>query len=297
MLILNAQNCVSLLPNYIAMKHSLLSLFTAVVAFSSCGDYNSVLKSNDIDYRYEAAKQYFFQGKYEQSSTVLFEMLAATKGTERAEEALFLLGMSAFKGKDYESAASYFKKYYESYPSGRYVEEARLYAGRSLYANTPIPILDQTDTYKAITEFQSFVETYPNSKYRDEASQLVFDLQDKLIEKEYAAAKLYYDLGQYFGNCTKGGSNYQACIVTAQNAINDYPYSLRREDFAILILRSKFDLAEQSVEEKQKERYHSAIDEYHGFCNEYPESKFMPQAKSLYEKAKKFDTTRMGVQK
>lgn len=272
------------------MKQPFLLLLIALVALSSCGDYNSVLKSSDLDYRYEAAKQYFYQGKYDQSSTVLSEVLAATKGTERAEEALFLLGMSAFKGKDYEGAATFFKKYYESYPSGGYVEEARLYAGRALYANTPIPILDQTDTYKAITEFQSFIETYPNSKYRDEASQLVFSLQDKLIEKEYASAKLYYELGEYFGNCTNGGSNYQACIVTAQNAINDYPYSLRREDFAILILRSKFELAEQSVEEKKVERYHSAIDEYHGFCNEYPESKFLLQAKTLYERAKSYET-------
>lgn len=271
------------------MKQSLFSLFLITAVFSSCGDYNSVLKSNDLDYRYEAAKQYYFQGQYEQSSTVLMEMLAATKGTERAEETLFLLGMSAFKNKDFESAAAFFKKYYESYPSGIYVEEAHLYAGRALYAGTPIPILDQSDTYKAITEFQSFVEQFPDSKYREEATQLIFDLQDKLIEKEYASAKLYYDLGEYFGNCTNGGSNYQACIATAQNAINDYPYSSRREDFSILILRAKFDLAEQSVEEKQQARYQSAIDEYHGFCNEYPTSKFMPQAKALYEKAKKYE--------
>lgn len=272
------------------MKPSFFALFLAAPLFCACGDYNSVLKSNDLEYRYEAAKQYFFQGKYEQSTTLLYDLLAASKGTERAEETLFLLGMSAFKDKDYETAASFFKKYYESYPSGLYVEEARLYAGRALYANTPIPILDQTDTYKAITEFQSFVENYPNSKYKDEATQLIFKLQDKLIEKEYAAAKLYYELGEYFGNCTNGGSNYQACISTAQNAINDYPYSTRREDFAILILRAKFDLAEQSVEERKKERYRNAIEEYNGFCNEYPSSKFMSQAKALYDKAKNYDT-------
>ncbi len=273
------------------MKKTLTLLLLSALVLASCNDYNNILKSSDFDYRYEAAKQYYFEGHYTQSSTLLMDLIAAAKGTERAEEALFLLGMSAYKGKDYQAASTYFKKYYETYPRGIYVEEARLYAGRALYENTSEIRLDQSDTYTAITELKNFTEAYPKSKYHAEAMKLIFELQDKLIDKEYAAAKLYYDLGAYFGNCTSGGSNYQACIVTAQNAINDYPYSPRREEFAILILKSKFELAEQSVESRREERYHSAIDEYYGFTNEYPESKFLPQAKMLFEKAKGYDTT------
>lgn len=273
------------------MKKSICLLALTTVLLSACNDYNSVLKSADFDYRYEAAKQYYYEGRYTESSTVLVEMLAATKGTDRAEESLFLLGMAAFKGRDYEAASSYFKKYYETYPRGTYVEEARLYSGRSLFESTPEPRLDQSATYKAITEFQNFIEAYPHSKYRDEATRLTFELQDKLIEKEYLAAKQYYELGTYFGNSTMGGSNYQACIVTAQNAMNDYSYSPRREEFAILVLKSKFELAEQSIESKKAERYQSAVDEYYGFVNEYPESKFLPKAKELLAKAKPYVKT------
>lgn len=111
-------------------------------------------------------------------------------------------------------------------------------------------------------------------------------MQDKLVEKEYLSAKLYYDLGSYFGNCAYGGSNYRACIVTAENAIRDYPYTSHREEFAILILRAKFELAAQSVESKKEERYHDAIDEYYGFTNEYPESRYMKEASALFKKAK-----------
>ena len=273
------------------MKKSLHLLLFGALLLSSCRDYNSVLKSTDIDYKYEAAKQYYFQGSYTQASTVLIDLLAATKGTDRAEEALYLLGMSALKDRDYDAAHSYFKKYYETYPRGFYVEEARLNAGRALFESTPEPRLDQSATYKAITEFQNFIENYPHSKHRDEATRLIFELQDKLIEKEYLAAKQYFDLGTYFGNSTMGGSNYQACIVTAQNAINDYSYSPRREDFAILILRSKFELAAQSVEEKKAERYQNAVDEYYGFVNEYPQSKFLGKANALFAKAKPYVKT------
>lgn len=270
------------------MKKTLSLLLLMVLTLSSCSDLDKVLKSNDFDVRYEAAKQYYFDGKYDNSATLLVDLIAAAKGTDRAEETLYLLGMSAYKAKNYDAASEYFKKYYETYPKGTYVEEARLFSGRSLYMNIPQPNLDQSDTYAAITEFQMFTENYPNSKYYNEAMGLIFELQDKLIEKEFAAAKLYYNLGSYFGNCTSGGSNYQACIVTAQNAINDYPYTPRREEFAVLILKAKFDLADQSVESKKLERCQSAIDEYQGFLNEFPESTFRSEAQKRYEKAKAY---------
>ena len=57
------------------------------------------------------------------------------------------------------------------------------------------------------------------------------------------------------------------------------------------ILRAKFKLAQFSVESKKEERYHNAIDEYYGFVNEYPESKYMKEAKDLFNKAKKYVQT------
>lgn len=271
------------------MKHPILLLALAVVcSLASCNEYNTVLKSTDLDLRYEKAKQYFFDGHYERANTLLDGLILSTKGTDRGQEVLYMLAMTNFMDKNYDAASERFQTYYETYPKGYYHEDARLYAGLSLFMNTPEPILDQTDTYKAISEFSKFIEAMPNSKYRAEAEKGIFKLQDKLIEKEYASAKLYYDLGTYFGNCTEGGSNYQACIVTAQNAINDYPYSPRREDFAILVLRSKFDLAAQSVETRKAERYQAAAEEYHAFCNEYPESTFMKRATELFQKAKPY---------
>ena len=56
----------------------------------------------------------------------------------------------------------------------------------------------------------------------------------------------------------------------------------------MLILKAKFELAEQSVEEKKAERYHEAIDEYYSFTTEYPESSFLKEAQSLFKKAEKY---------
>ena len=105
--------------------------------------------------------------------------------------------------------------------------------------------------------------------------------------KEYLSAQLYFKLGDYFLNCTHGGSNYEACIVTAQNALKTYPYTDKREDFALLIMKSKFELAEQSVEEKKLERYRDAEDECYGFLNEFPDSKERGTAEKYIAKCKK----------
>ena len=274
------------------MKKVIPLIFWLVfIIFTSCGDYNLVVKSTDYEYKYEAAKQFYAEGQYNRAATLMQDVIMALKGTDKGEESLFMTGMSNLYARNYEAATSYFRKYYETYPRGIFTEEARFYCGKALYENTPEPKLDQTATYEAVSEFQDFLEIYPESPLRDRAQNMIFALQDKLVEKEYLSAKLYYDLGTYFGNCTTGGSNYQACIVTAQNAIKDYPYTTRREEFAILILKAKFELAENSVPAKKEERYHDAIDEYYGFTNEYPESKYMKTAQDLFMKAKKYVST------
>ena len=124
-------------------------------------------------------------------------------------------------------------------------------------------------------------------RLKDTAQKRLFELQDKLVKKEYYSAQLYYNLGTYFGNCTSGGSNYEACIITAQNAINDYPYNSLREEFAVLIMMSKFELAQQSVEEKKLDRYRDAEDECYGFINEYPDSENVKLAEKYIASCKK----------
>lgn len=282
---------VTLPQNYPMKRVFLFLICLPALLLTSCSDYIKVQKTTDPVYKYEAAKQYYAAGEYNRAATFLQELINMLKGTEKGEESLFLLAMSSYKAHDYNSATSYFRKYYQSYPDGIYTEKAHYYCGMSLFNSVPEIKLDQTATFEASTEFQNFLELYPNSQLSEQAQANIFKLQDRLVEKEYLSAKLYYDLGSYFGNCTNGGSNYQACIVTAENAIQDFPYMSRREDFAILILRAKFDLAKQSVESKKEERYHDAIDEYYGFTNEYPESKYLKEAQEMFNKAKKYTTT------
>jgi outer membrane protein assembly factor BamD len=147
--------------------------------------------------------------------------------------------------------------------------------------DTPEPRLDQSGTYKAIQELQMFLEYFPQSSKKQEAQDMVFALQDKLVQKEYFAAKLYYDLGNYMGN------NYQSCVITAQNALKDYPYAKLREDLSILVLRSKYQMAVQSIQEKKVERFRDTVDEYYAFKNEFPDSKYSKEVEKIFKESSK----------
>lgn len=281
-------NSLYLCPHFMqySMKKIMcLLVFSALLA--SCGEYNSVQKTMDYEYKYDVGKSLYAQGRYAAASQLFGDVLAPLKGSAYGEESLYMLAMSAFKSRDYESAASYFRKYYQAYPKGAFVEDCRYHCGYSLYKLTPDPRLDQTNTHEALSEFVNFLEYYPGTKYKDLAQEMIGKLQDKLIEKEFNAAKLYYDLGGYISNCAYGGSNYEACVVTAQNALDEYPYASpdRREQFAIMILRSKYQLAKNSVEEKRIQRYRDAIDEYYAFLNDFPESRYLKEAESMHRNA------------
>ncbi|MDD7597837.1 MAG: outer membrane protein assembly factor BamD [Prevotella sp.] len=269
-----------------------ISTICVALLFSSCAnEFNAVYKSTNTNYRYEYAKECFFKGKYTRAITLLNDLIVVQKGTENAQESLYMLAMAQYKSGDYESAAQAFKRYVQSYPKGKYAELASYYVGESLFMCTPEPRLDQSQTVSAIASFQEFLDLFPDAKLKNSAQNRLFELQDKLVKKELYSAQLYYDLGPYFGNCTSGGNNYEACIITAENALKDYPYSSLRENFAVLVMKSKFELAEQSVEEKRLERYQDAEDECYGFINEYPDSKQRPLAEKFIKKCKEVTKT------
>ncbi len=261
------------------MKKNILITLLAALLFTSCGEYNKLLKSTDYEYKYEAAKNYFAKGQYTRAATLLNELIAILKGTSNAEESLYMLGMCYYNMEDFVTAAQTFQQYYNVYPRGTFTELSRFHAGKALYLDTPEPRLDQSGTYVAIQELQVFMEYYPQSSKKEEAQEMIFALQDKLVMKELYSARLYYNMGNYLGN------NYQACVITAQNALKDYPYTNLREELSMLVLRAKYELAVNSVIERRMERYREAVDEYYAFKNEFPESKFTKEADHIFEKS------------
>ncbi len=259
-----------------------LIIILASLLLCSCGEYQRVQKSDDYNYKFDYAKRAYEEGKYVQAATILKDCITVFKGSDKAEESLYLLAMSNYENKDYVSSGAYFRSYYTRYPRGKYTEAARFFCGYGYYLDSPEPQLDQTGTVKAIEELQAFLDYFPSSEKVSIAQNAIFEMQDKLTLKQFQNAQLYYNLGNYMGN------NYESAVIVARNAIKDYPYSKYKEDLEMLILKARYQEAVNSIEERKAERFRDVVDEYYSFINNYPDTPNRQEADNIYRIAQRY---------
>ena len=238
-----------------------------MLALTSCGEYQRILKSTNPDEKLDFARRAFEQKRYTQATTVLTDIVTQLKGTKNAEESLYLLALSYYENKDYYNSVLYLHTYYSGY---------------GYYLDSPEPKLDQSETIKGIEELQAFLDYYPRSDKVPVAQNAIFELQDKLTLKELQNAQLYYNLGNY------GGNNYESAVIVARNAIKNYPYSKYKEELEMLILKARYQEASQSIEEKKADRFRDVVDEYYSFINNYPDSENRKEADNIMKIASKY---------
>ncbi len=262
-------------------RHILYLCGVLTLVFTACGEYQSLLKSNDPELKYEKALEYFDKKEYTKAQTLLDDVTSYYRGTERSEDVLAYLARSYMGQKAYESAAQYYEAYIRNYPKGRYATEARFQVGHCYYLDSPDARLDQEITRKGIEALTQFVELFPDSPYSEQALQEIVELNEKLALKELYSARLYYNLGSYLGN------NYLSCEIISRNALKNYPDTQYAEEFQWLILQSKYQQTVISFEEKKLERAREAQDECYNFLTEYPESKHRSQTERMLREMQK----------
>ncbi len=259
------------------MKKYVFFIGILVVTLYSCGQYEKVLKSTDYKLKFKKAFEYYNAGEFVRAATVFEQIVPVYKGTDKSDSVAYFYAMSYYGQKDYILAGPYLKGFYENYPYSPFADEAEYLSAFCFYQTSPKPSLDQENTYTAIDAFQLYIKKHPTSKHVEEAKKYLLDLQDKLVEKSYLSARLYFDLG-----------DFKSSIIALNNSIAEYPNTKYREELQFLVLQSNFFLAKGSVVSKQKERFQVTVDEYYSFIAEFPNSKFSKEVKGIYEDSQKF---------
>lgn len=238
---------------------------------SSCGDYNKILKSTDYEYKLKKAVEYYEEGEYVRAGTLFQELVSIYRGTSRADMIYYYYAKSMMGQKDYAMATHYFKSLLKEFPGSQYAEEAQFMVGYCGYLLSPKPRLDQSVTRDAIESLQLYINIYPYNERVDEAHRLIDELRAKLIQKSYYNARLYFDF-----------ENYKAAVISLENSLKEYPESQYREELMYMLLKSKYLLAINSVEDKKTERLSNTLDEYFSFIDEYPESQYRREVDKFY---------------
>lgn len=255
------------------MKTARLTFFLLILfALSSCTEYRKVLKSNDMQYKYDTALEYYKDGKYTKAYPLLEELYIVYRGTDKGERIAYYQAKSDFLMKDYILASHRLTQFYKNYPNSIYAEECQFLAAFCNYKLSPKWSLDQAETYRAIRTLQLFALDYPESRRIDSCNALLDEMRFKLEYKEYKGAKLFYRM-----------ESYRAAQTAFANFNRSYPSSRFKEECYYLEFKSGYLLAINSVEDKKLERIEEAMKAYITFVDRFPESKFVREAEGLYE--------------
>lgn len=244
--------------------------------FSACSEYQKVLKSSNLQYKYEKAIEYYEAKEHIKAYPLFEELIALYRGTERAENLYYYYAYCDFKLGDYLLAGYRFKNFTRTYPNSKYVEECKFMSAYCYYLDSPKWSLDQTNTYKAIEEMQIFVNRYPSSTRVDTCNTLLDELNFKLEKKAFELSKLYVKT-----------EDYKSSITSLINNLEDYPGGTYKEEIIYLLIKSHYDLAKNSIVTKKRERYEDTIKAYTKFAPAISDKSFRKEVDAIVENAKK----------
>lgn len=257
------------------------SLITLVLAFSSCSEYQKVLKETDVKPKYDMAQKFYDEEDYKRALRLFEQIAPKYVGKPQGERVMFFLADCYFKRKDYNMAGYQFERFIKSYPKSDRVDEASFYGATSYFELSPSYSLDQTDTDKALVKLQAFINMYPESEYFSKANEMAQELTTKKERKAFEIGKQFNKLGEF---------NYEilkSAVASLDNFVTDYPGSIYREEALYLKFEAATNIALNSFESLKKERLETAKEAYQVLKKQFPETKFAKKADDLMEKITK----------
>lgn len=221
----------------------------AVFALSACNRQQDLaMKSADKDYILKVANENFENKKWT-NALALYERLSnLVAGTDDAPNVVYNSAYANYYDKNYKLAGHQFKNFSVTFPQDPRAEDAAYMSALCYYEGSMDYNLDQTSTDLAINELQNFLNNYPNSEKSANINELIDELTYKLEFKAYENARQYYKM-----------ADYKAANVAFENVLDDFPSTKLREKIYEYILKSKYELAVNSVYELKKDRIESAL--------------------------------------
>lgn len=255
------------------MKKYLSLLMLSVVLLSCKTEMDRAMKSADKDFILKVANDKFAKKKWADALALYDRLPNLVAGTDDAPNVVFNSAYANYYDKNYRLAANQFKNFAISFPQDSRKEEAAYLSALCYYEGSLQYNLDQSNTESAITELQSFINDYPDSERSKNINQLIDELTYKLEFKAFENAKQYFKMGEY-----------KAASVAFENVLEDFPATKLKPKIYDISLKSKYELAINSVYDLKKERLDAAAAYAKRVSTELPNSEYSKTADDLYTK-------------
>jgi outer membrane protein assembly factor BamD len=236
----------------------------------SCGEYQEVLKTKDLDYKFSKAVEYYEAKEFNKAYPIFDELITLYRGTHKAQEVYFYYANTLYMQKNYILAGYHFKNFYKTFPQNEKADEAAYLTAYCYYLEAPAHSLDQAYTYKAINEIQLYINTHPNSERIEDCNMYMEELRGKLETKSFEIAKQYYKTRKY-----------KAAMTAFTTTLSEYPDTPYRQEAMYLKTKAAFKLAENSVPSLQEERFIEARTALNDFEEAYPETEDLQELRKL----------------
>jgi outer membrane protein assembly factor BamD len=242
------------------MRFVLLMVMLSLAA-ASCSKFAKVQKSTDYEYKLRMADKYYVQKKYHYSQQLYEELFPLYKGQPQFEDIFYKFAYCSYYLRDWLQAENLFKQFTEVFPNSPRAEEMEYMRAYTYYRQSPKAALDQTNTQKTIGLMQIFINTHPTSARVKEANGIIDVLRGKLETKEFESANLYYNMG-----------HFRAAAIAYTSLMNNYPASSKSDEYKLQIIKSYYQFAGNSIDEKKPARYEQVVNECNDFIDRFPES-------------------------
>lgn len=262
------------------MKRSILMLLTVcaiALANTACGPFNKLLKSGDNDKIYAQGLAMLDAAKYNRAIMCFEQVQPYFVGTMREDSLAYYTAYANFKNDDFSTSTELLDDFRRKFTRSPFLEDVEGMYALSYYYMSPDSERDQTMTTQALTAIHEYLGRYPNSTRRAAFEQMIRELTQKQYDKVFINAKTYYTIGRY-----------KSAVPALKNALKKYPDSPHREELMYLIVKSSYELAHNSIESLQRDRYMAMMDSYYSFVAEFPESKHVKELTRMQEEAKKY---------
>lgn len=230
------------------MKKYLIILI-AFFALSACNRQQDLaLKSADKDYILKVANEKFEKKKWSDALALYERLSNLVAGTDDAPNVVYNSAYANYYDKNYKLAGHQFKNFSVTFPQDKRAEDAAYMSALCFYEGSMDYNLDQTSSELAINELQNFLNNYPDSERSKNINDLIDELTYKLEFKSYENAKQYYKM-----------ADYKAANVAFENVLDDFPSTKLRSKIYDYIVKSRYELATNSVYDLKKDRIESAL--------------------------------------
>ena len=198
-------------------------------------------------------------------------------GTPREDSVSFFNARCKFKNRDYDTASALFDDF------RRKVRPQRLHRRRRRHVRTLLllplarPLARPDDDRTGTDRHQRVHVALPHSDRVENFKQINGELTQRLHDKSYLNAYTYYKIGRY-----------KSAIVSLKNALKQFPDSNHREEIMYMIVDASYRFANNSIANKQTDRYLSMLDSYLSFKEEFPESKYTKEVDRMAKHARDY---------